>query len=144
MRTALNILIAFMMVGMVGFAPNAFADDVTVEVRAISATQSGKSFDSQLNDIKRKLKKVFGGYTSFKQVDRDTVKVPKKGNKSISLPNGSKLKVTYHGRQGKFVRLGLGIPKKIKTTIRATPGSTLFQAGLDYKGGILILAITVK
>ena len=146
MRTVMNIFVAMLMVGgMLTIAPaEAAAQSITVQIRSIAATNNGDSFDPKLNDLKSKLKKAFGGYSNFEQVGNDKFKVPKNKRKSTTLANGSEITVTFHGYAGKFIKLGLGIAGKLNTTLRASPGSTFFQAGLNYKGGILVLAITVK
>lgn len=146
MRTVMNIFVAMLVVGgMLSIAPaEAAAQSITVQIRSIAATNNGDSFDPKLNDLKGKLKKAFGGYSSFEEVGNNKFKVNKNKRKSTTLPNGSDITVTFHGYAGKFIKLGLGIAGKLNTTLRASPGSTFFQAGLNYKGGILVLAITVK
>ncbi len=146
MRTPLKIFFTLLMfAGLLGFSNPAFAQDkITVEVRSIAASKDGNSFDSSLNDLKSKLTRAFGGYTNFKQVGSTALSIPEKGSKSTSLANGGSLQLTFHGTTGKFVKLGLSIAGKLNTTLKATKGSTFFQAGLNYQSGILILAITVK
>lgn len=146
MRTILNILMTLVMVaGFVAAAPAiAHAEDITVRVRSISASQDGTKFDPRLEDLSKKLGKAFKGYTNFELVGDDTFKVAKDQKKTRALPNGDSITVTFNGLAGNFIKLGLGIAGKLNTTLRASPGSTFFQAGLDYKSGILILAITIE
>jgi len=147
MRNALKILMALLIVGtLVPAAPRpAWADDViTVRVRSIAASTKGKSFDKKLRDLHGKLKKAFPGYTNFEQVGHRRMRLKKGKGKSMKLPNGSEMTISFHGMAGRFIKLGLSIAGKLNTTLRATPGSTFFQAGLDYEKGILILAITVQ
>lgn len=146
MRTALNIFIALLTLGtLLGFSPGeAHADSITVEVRSIVASTEGDAFDNRLDDLKTKLQKAFRGYKSFKQLGRRSLKFKEDKEKSMPLPNGSELTLTYHGMAGDLVKLGLSIAGKMSTTLRASPGSTFFQAGMDHDDGMLILAITVK
>lgn len=145
MRTILNIFLAVMIGGVFMAAPaQASAESITVQIRSIAATNQGESFDPKLNDLKGKLKKAFGGYSNFKQVGNLNFKVKKGAQKSNKLADGSNITVSFHGYAGKFIKLGLSIAGKLNTTLRASPGSTFFQAGLNYQGGILVLAITVK
>ncbi len=145
MRSALNILFALTVVLIVGFAPNAFAQEtVTVEVRTISASKAPGGYDLKLNDIKRKLQRTFGAYTKFSELRTQSIRVSKTKGGSIKLPDGSKLTVGYPGKAGPYIKLHLGIVGKMSSTLRVKPGKTLFQAGLRHKDGILILAITVK
>lgn len=146
MRTLLNMLMTLVMVlGFFAVAPAvAYAEDITVQVRSIAADQTTTAFDPQLEDLRKKLEKAFKGYTNFKLVGDSTFTVPNGEKKTANLPNGSTISVTFHGFAGKFIKIGLGIAGKLNTTLRASPGSTFFQAGLEYQSGILILAITVK
>lgn len=144
MRTLLKILLMVtLLAGVVGFSqPAAAQQEVTVRVRSIAASKTGDSFDSRLNDLKGKLTRAFGGYTSFKQVGDSRFQIKEGQSESVSVPGGTSVRVTFHGVSGDFYRLGLAIGDKLRTTLRASPGSTFFQAGLDYKDGMLILAIT--
>ncbi len=146
MRYAFNIVFALSIVLIVGFAPSAFAQEsVTVEVRTIAATKDGHGYDLKLNDIKRKLEKKFGSkYQHFSEIRTQSIRVGGKNESSVKLPNGSKLTVGYAGKAGKYLKLHLGIVGKMSSTLRVKRGKTLFHAGLRHKGGILILAITVK
>lgn len=146
MRTPIKFFFTLLMFGaLLGLSSPAFAQDsITVEVRSIYASKDGSSFDSSLNDLKNKLTRAFGGYTNFEQVGDTSLKISKSKSKSTRLANGSTMKLTFHGETGRFVKLGLSIAGKLNTTLKATKGSTFFQAGLNYKSGILILAITVK
>ena len=144
MRTLLHILFATVALGAVlGFSPTVSAQQVAVEVRSIAASKTDKGFDDDLSDLKGKLEKVFGSYSTFKQLSRQNVKLDKDQKKSITLPEGSTLKVTFHGFADDLIKLGIDVAGKLSTTLRASPGSTFFQAGLQYGDGILILAITV-
>lgn len=145
MRTAFNIFFALLTLGtLFGFTPEAHAETITVEVRSIAADTDDEAFDPRLNHLKGKLQKAFRGYKSFKQVGKRVLRLPDSKGKAMPLPNGSELTLTFHGMAGNLVKLGLAIAGKMSTTLRASPGSTFFQAGMDYEGGILILAITVK
>lgn len=146
MRTLTNyILLVFVLGSLFTFSqPVAAQDTVTVQVRSIAASTKGDSFDGRLSDLRRNLERGFAGYTSFEQVGVHSFALAEKGAESVSLPNGSTLTMTFHGRAGEFINLGLAIGGRLNTTLRASPGSTFFQAGLNYRDGILILAITVK
>jgi hypothetical protein len=130
--------------GVLAFARPAAAQDVTIRVRSIAATTQGDSFDKKLGDLKNELKTAFRGYTNFKLLDDTTFTLSKSESRTLAIPGGTKLTLTFHGLAGEFLRLGLAIGEQLRTTLRASPGSTFFQAGLDYKSGMLILAITAK
>ena len=144
MRTFLHILFATVALGAVlGFSPSVSAQQISVEVRSIAASKTDEGFDKELSDLKGKLEKVFGSYSTFEQLSQKSVQLDKGKNKSLTLPEGSTLKVTFHGFADDLIKLGIDVGGKLSTTLRASPGSTFFQAGLQYGDGILILAITV-
>lgn len=145
MKTFFHIAIATLVLGVVvGFSPALSAEEISVEVRSIAASEKGEKVDSELSHLKSKLEKVFGSYSSFQQVGMDSIELDKGETKSISLPDGNKMEVTFSGFAKDLIKLGIEVADKLSTTLRASSGSTFFQAGLDYDDGILILAITVE
>lgn len=143
-RNSLHIVCAMAALAVVmGFAVPASAQSISVEVRTISASKDGDQFDSDLNDLKSKLQKVFANYSAFEQLGQTSTQLDEDQTDSISLPEGSTLEMTFHGFASDLIKLGIDVADKLSTTLRASPGSTFFQAGLDYNDGILILAITV-
>lgn len=145
MRTALNIFVALLIFGgFFGYTPQAYAEEpVTVEVRTIAASTEDSGFDTRLDPLKGKLTRAFRGYKSFTLLGKRVLSLKEGKGKSMPLPNGSELELTYHGMAGELVKVGLAIAGKMSTTLRASRGSTFFQAGMDHENGILILAITV-
>lgn len=144
MRTFFHILCAAAtLVVVLGASPPVSAQTVDVEVRAISASKDGESFDEKLSDLKAKLQKVFANYTEFEQISKTSVQLDKGQTNSVKLPEGSTLEITFHGLADDLIKIGVDVGDKLSTTLRASPGSTFFQAGLEYDDGILILAITV-
>lgn len=131
---------AFLFVSAPAFAQ----ETVSVEVRSIAASSDGAGFDSRLNDLRARLQRGFAGYSSFQQLDNHQVTLRQGAANSLRLPTGGTLTLEYQGMAGDLVKLGLSIEGRLNTTLRATPGSTFFQAGLSYQSGILILAITVE
>lgn len=145
MRGFIKIFLALLVVGtMAGAADTAAAQDVDVTVRSISASKNGNYFDPKLENLKTKLTRAFSGYTNFKLVQKDDFKLEKSNSETVTVPGGTDVTITFHGLAGDFYKMGLSIADKLTTTLRASPRSTFFQAGLRYKSGILILAITVK
>ncbi len=146
MRTLINFMM--MMVFITGslfvFSQPAAAETVTVQVRSIAASTQGTSFDPKLDDLKNNLDKGFAKYTNFKQVGSTSFRLADNASNTTQLVSGDDLTMTFHGRAGDFVKLGLAIGSQLNTSLRAKPGSTFFQAGLNYQDGILILAITLR
>lgn len=125
-------------------ADNQQRDSVTVEVRSIVATPEGDEFDSDLEDLRGRLERGFEDYSSFRQLERDSRTVQQDDSEQFELPTDDNLTLGFEGRDDEFVRLGLDLEDRLSTTLRATPGSTFFQAGLRYEDGLLVLAITVE
>jgi len=146
MRTLMQLFTAlFLMISFGLISPaEAYADTVSVRIQSIAASSSAEGFDSKLEPLRGKLEKAFRGYSSFKLVGDNTFQLKDGQKQTTRLPDGSNMTVTFHGIAGNFIKLGLGIAGKLNTTLRASPGSTFFQAGLEYQNGILILAITVN
>ena len=145
MRNLFHIALAGLALGvLLAGNPALAAESISVEVRSIAASKDGKGVDSSLQDMKSKLEKVFGNYSKFEQLDRTSIQLDKNQKKSVSLPEGSTLKITFHGFANDLIKLGISVAGKLSTTLRASSGSTFFQAGLEYGDGILILAITVE
>ena len=124
--------------------PVAAEEKVTVEVRSITASVEGEEFDEELDDIKSRLHRGFEDYSSFRQLDRQTRQIERDDKTEFKLPSDDLLTLGYDGRTDDFVRLGLVLEDRLSTTLRASPGSTFFQAGLRYDDGLLIVAITVE
>ncbi len=146
MRTFTKLTVAiFLAASVFLFASPAFAEEtITVEVRTIAADEEGDEFDSDLEDIRERLARGFDGYTSFEQIGQQTRQIERRDSADFELPTGDTLTLAYNGRADEFVKLGLTLGSRLSTTLRATPGSTFFQAGLSYEDSTLVLAITVK
>ena len=119
-------------------------ESVSVEVRTIYASTDGEECERSLRRFCGRLERGFAGFSSFQQLDHQRLRVEKGESASFSLPTRATVTVTNNGRVDDFVKLGLEIDDRLNTTLRASPGSTFFQAGLRHREGILILAITVE
>lgn len=145
MRTLLNYMMMLFIAGSLFMVSKPVAaETVTVQVRSIAASTNGNGFDGRLGDLKGNLDKGFAKYTNFKQVGSTSFKLGEKASNTTKLVSGDDLTMTFHGRAGDFVKLGLAIGNRLNTSLRVKPGSTFFQAGLNYQDGILILAITLR
>lgn len=112
-------------------------------VRVILAKGGGGGMDPSIkNPLKRYLTKSFGTrYESFDLLDTATMDVTRGKRGKISLPDGTWLRLSYLGNQGKFIKLSMEMPG-VKTLIRIRDGGLFFQAGHKHKGGMMILAIS--
>jgi hypothetical protein len=127
------------------FAGPVHADDgaIRVTVQSIHAIQGAadKPGGAPAAMVK-KLKKVFPGYGAFKVLDEKALDLTAPGKSATTkLPSEHELSLTFLGRKGRFLRLRLAIPPRIKTDVRVNDGGTFYQAGMKHEGGILVLAV---
>ena len=88
---------------------------------------------------------MFGGYTSFKQLDKAELKLTAQKGGQIALPNGKTAAFAYKGKTGSQHQLKLTIPhSRVDVDLRAPAGKMFYQAGMKHDGGILILALYLK
>jgi len=127
-------------------APGAASAGVRAEVRVIHASggaDAGAYVDPALKPIAGYLTKSFGArYTSFRQVDLQTLTLELQQRGTVDLPGERQLALTFKGVKDDFVRLFMELPH-LKTTVKVRDGGLFFQAGQSYQGGMLILAIRV-
>ncbi len=140
------ILVATVALCWLAVPTQAHADDsVNVDVRVIRvATSGGAHVDTALEDLKPKLLKAFDGYENFQSLSQQDARIPSGQSHDFTLPDGTILRVTAKDTTGETLRIGIGVGNKFKTNVRVSPGNTFFQAGLPYKGGILVIAITAR
>lgn len=120
-------------------------DRVTLKVSVVHAKKTGNENDPALARIHGSLKKAFGGYTSFKQLDKEELTLSGTKPVSLKLPNGKTAVFTHQGKSGKQHQLKLTIPQsKVNVTLRAPARRLFYQAGMGHDGGILILAMYLK
>jgi len=124
---------------------------VSVEIRTIYATADNKGVDPKLQHLEGKLTKAFAGYGTFKGLAKHQASLSQGSSYEFSIPGGTRFIISHKGQtsnDGKLpddlLKLELNIDKKFKSDVRASRGSTFFQAGLPHGSGILIIAITVK
>ena len=121
------------------------AEGVTLKVAVVHATKDGNQTDPALANIQGKLKKVFGAYTAFKQLDKAELRLTAKKGGQVSLPNGKTAAFAYAGKKGSQHQLKLTIPESnVNVDLRAPAGKMFYQAGMKHDGGILILALYLK
>lgn len=120
------------------------AGGVRLDVTVIHATKGKPSVDPALAKMKTNLTRAFGGYQSFRQLDEMSFDLVPKSSKSIALPDSRKAVFRYDGAKSGRHLLHLEIPEtKVSVDLRAPTGKTFYQAGLNHKGGVLILAMVL-
>lgn len=141
-------LIGVLLLAVGAFAPTrADASDspaIEVELRSIAARAESGQTDERLDDLRGRLDRNFEEFETFEQVDRQTLVLDNGQSDSIRLPGDRQFEVTYHGTVDNLLKLGIDVAGRLSTTVRASPGSTFFQAGLEHETGILVVAVTVE
>lgn len=115
-----------------------------VEIKIIQIRTDEVSFDPALEPLKDKLHEAFTGYTSFKSLSSEKATIAKDQSHMFSLPDNTPLTISHQDEMGDVIRLGVSVGDKVKTGIKVSRDHTFFQAGLPYKEGILVIAITAR
>lgn len=143
---ALLASVALCLTLVVGAAA-AFAEEVRVQISTIYAHNApAPSMDPGLEALASELRSGFSGYNAFDLIGSHAVEVPVGETRTVELPDKDRsvLQVGFPGRvdsDRSLLRLSVGLRGKIAAEVKASPGSTFFQAGLIYEEGILVLAI---
>ena len=143
--TVLGILIVGLMATF-GTA-TASAESVTMKVSVIEASKHKGKKDHALRKIQNSLRRAFGGFKSFKQVDKHTLVLKKGASKRITLPNGQTAELRYKGKKGNQHKIRLTVPKsKVSVELRMKAGKMFYQAGLraKKKGNIYVLGFYLR
>ena len=114
---------------------------VRCDVQVIHATKGSPYVDPSIRPLSRYLKNSFGSrFTRFRRLEKSnmTLKVDARGTQS--LPNSTKLHLTYLGVEDSLLRLVMEVGG-LKTTVKVHDGGLFFQAGRKYKNGMLIVAV---
>jgi hypothetical protein len=146
MKRVAAILVAVGLVAGTFSSNEAVAADkpeAEVRVRVIQATNTGKKFDPDLEDLRKFLGQH--KFSSFKQVIDETIVVGEKETKGIGLLSGKNLNVTLKTltrEKATIQLLLLGQTGQIlDTTVAAGPNKLFFIAGPKYEDGVLFIAI---
>jgi len=142
-------IVALMLASLLLIPAFAFADSVAVKIQTLSASIGDGQTDVELKPLEEELRSGFPGYNTFSFLGKTQLKVSLDEKRSLELPDDEKstLELTYRGLSKEtppLLRLEVGLRGKIAAEVKASPGSTFFQAGLLHKGGILILAISAE
>ena len=128
-------------VAQAGQAPREPA--VRLDVQAIHA-RPGTATGSAPKALADRLRKAFPGYGTFDLLATHLLELSPGKAGTARLPNDRELTLTYLGPADRFLKLRVDIPPRLRTEVRVNDGGTFYQAGMDYRGGVLILAIRAK
>lgn len=128
---------------------SAFAQPIEVVVQTIYADEQGEGFSEALEPLKDSIRDAFPpSYKRFDSIERVVIELEVGEAHSVPLPDkkNTTLQITYlsfNDEQLIELQFKLSDPAqtRIDTLLKLTPGAHLFQAGLSYKEGILIIAV---
>jgi len=128
-------------------APCNAADDVTVDVGTVYASNRGNSVDPALGRIRGKLQAMFN-YSSYRMIDRKrrTLAVGEWGE--YDLPDRLSMRVSPLPARRNKVRLDVRILEDgrnlLSTTLGMSRGGMVLVGGPAHEGGVLILIISAN
>jgi hypothetical protein len=133
---------ALWMALMLVAGPAAAAQNVGLKVAIIQASKATAEPDPALAKLQGELEKAFGGFKSFKQLDKTELKLQQGAKVTLKLPDGEDAELTYTGEKNGRHGLKLAIPaSKVEVDLTAPLRKMFYQAGIKHDDGILILAL---
>ena len=128
---------------VIGFGPaEAQAQTVNIRVQTILASNNGNGIDGSLSSIASELRSRFSQYSSFRQLQDNRLAMSQGQTRSISLPNGQNVSISFLGMSGSSYQLNVSMPGG-GSTVTVGPGGIFFLAGPRHQGGLLVIAIRV-
>ncbi len=138
-------------------APAQAADgqaEATASILGLHGTNDGSGIDPKLPDhVKAELKRPpMSAYNSWKQLDQGSLGLVRGKAGVMKLPGGAALKLLLEGveeKDGKRYAVSASITKDGKDFLpgaqfKARGGKTFFVGGIEHKGGVLFLGITIQ
>lgn len=116
------------------------AQTATVSVVVILGSHGGDGTDGALASISGQLRSRFGQYDSFRQLASDRMSLTSGASRTVSLPNGQSMTISFTGMSGSSYIISVSLPGG-GGTVTAPPGGIFFVAGPPYEGGEMIIAI---
>ncbi|MBI5477806.1 MAG: hypothetical protein HY906_03055 [Deltaproteobacteria bacterium] len=116
-------------------------------VRQVLARKQPGGIPPDLRFLEPQLSKApFTAWKSFRRLSRTDLQMTRDEVKDMILVTGHKLRLTYLGLDGRYLRLRLSIVPKVidQSQLRLRSGGTFLQIGLPYQDGTLIVAVTCK
>ena len=117
---------------------------IDLSVKTILASQKPGRDDPNLKRFTNGVKDVFG-YSSYKLLSKDNLKLNQKNSSRISLPGNRSMKITSKGISGNRVTLQVEIFKNnkqiLQTVVRLLNDSEVTVGGSEHKDGKLLINI---
>jgi hypothetical protein len=120
---------------------------VQTRIRAIKASNVGKTIDPSLKDLYSDLGSLFN-FTSYQLLRDNSFNLSPNQPVSISPRPGIVMEVTLVGQHGQVVELVIRVVRKEKETlntqVRLSPRRTVLIGGPKLREGVIIYAIAAK
>jgi hypothetical protein len=125
----------------------ALADEAPQEARSIAgditlilADQGPAHIDRRLLPMKEDLYRAFAPqFNRFEYIQATYPRLVIGNPQAIRLPGGGRMKMTYLGMEGGYLRLRIELPEW-KGMIRIKNGKRFFKAGRKLREGILVIS----
>ncbi len=126
---------------------------VNADVMILHATQTdgGAYIDPLIGNLPQLSKPPFSAYNSYKLLDRKSLALEKGKSATYNLVNGRVLQVTFiEPTDDKRFHVAASINQPGGSAflklleVKAAPNETFFVGGQAYKGGSLVLGITMR
>ncbi|RJP59330.1 MAG: hypothetical protein C4541_06275 [Candidatus Auribacter fodinae] len=120
-----------------------FAQDITVGITVVKASNNGTEFDSSLTGIKSQLARL--NYTSYKQIKTDQKTGQPREEVWFDLPNGDRMRVVLLGIENTYIKLLVSMEQAgLKTHFKIINNGTVIVGGNEYEDGYLVVALTAS
>jgi hypothetical protein len=143
--TAIAGLAFFSLLATAWITPGFAADSnpASISVQVLLAKKTGKGMDNRIDKtLKSYLVRSFGNrYSSFSRLEEHNLRLQKGETRDLLLPDKSKLKLTFQGTQGRFIKINLDLDGT-EVSVRIRDGGLFFQGGHTLNKGMMILAIS--
>lgn len=141
-----SLLRALIAAGLMLLATPALAaegDAIDVNVTVVHARPAAGGVAPELDGIGRYLLKAFPNHKSFVRLSARDEHLAVGAEGRLALPNKSELVIKHTGWKDGFAAVYLQVGG-LSSTVNVKDGSTFFQAGRGYEGGMIVLAIQVR
>ncbi len=126
------------------------AGGVPAQVLVVLAKEEAGSIDPELKKLTALQRPPFNSFRSMQVLSKPKLKLVPGKDAVVSLPNGRRLKVALLQvmPDGRYkMKVSINRPDKLDylplLQVVASPGDPFFVAGQTYKGGTLVVGVTV-
>ena len=122
--------------------------DVNFNILIIAASNDKNAeslvIDPQIQSLTQELNSGFPTFNTFHLIQNIEKNASENSPASITLPTDATLKLAILPPKSDEIKtIELSVNQKMTTTVHAPKNAPFYQAGMPYKNGILVIAITI-